>query len=80
MRAVRFTQSARKHRLGRAHVLAAMEAAGEPERVPADGDIDDRLLWVGPDDRGIILEVMAVDLPDYLLVIHAMPVALRRNR
>ncbi len=57
-----------------------MEAAGEPERVPADGDLDDRLLWVGPDDRGIILEVMAVELPDYLLVIHAMPVALRRNR
>jgi hypothetical protein len=61
-------------------VLAAMEAAGEPERVPADGDLDDRLLWVGPDDRGIVLEVLAVDLPDYLLVIHAMPVALRRNR
>lgn len=57
-----------------------MEAAGEPERVPADGDLDDRLLWVGPDDRGIVLEVMAVDLPDYLLVIHAMPVTLRRNR
>lgn len=57
-----------------------MEAAGEPEHVPADGDLDDRLLWVGPDDRGIVLEVMAVDLPDYLLVIHAMPVALRRNR
>jgi hypothetical protein len=60
-------------------VLAAMETAGEPERVPADGDLDDRLLRVGPDDRGIVLEVMAVDLPDYLLVIHAMPVALRRN-
>jgi hypothetical protein len=60
-------------------VLAAMETAGEPDRVPADGDLDDRLLWVGPDDRGIVLEVMAVDLPDYLLVIHAMPVALRRN-
>lgn len=57
-----------------------MEAAGEPERVPADGDLDDRLLWVGPDDRGIVLEVMAVDLPGCLLVIHAMPVALRRNR
>lgn len=61
-------------------MLAAMEAAGEPERVPADGDLDDRLLWVGPDDRGIVLEVMAVDLPGCLLVIHAMPVALRRNR
>jgi hypothetical protein len=40
VRAVRFTQSARKHRLGRAHVLAAMEAAGEPEVVPAEGDLD----------------------------------------
>jgi hypothetical protein len=57
-----------------------MEAAGEPEVVPAEGDLDDRLLWVGPDDRGVVLEVIAVDLPDYLLVIHAMPVALRRNR
>ena len=57
-----------------------MEAAGEPERVPADSDLDDRLLWVGPDDRGIVLEVMAVELPDYLLIIHAMPVAFRRNR
>jgi len=57
-----------------------MEAAGEPERVPADGDLDGRLLWVGPDDRGIVPEVIAVDLPDYLLVIHAMPVALRRNQ
>ena len=57
-----------------------MEAAGEPERVPADGDLDDRLLWVGPDDRGIVLEVITVELPDYLLVIHAMPVAFRRNR
>ena len=61
-------------------MLAAMEAAGEPERVPAEGDLDDRLLWVGPDDRGVVLEVIAVDLPDYLLVIHAMPIALRRTR
>ena len=57
-----------------------MEAAGEPERVPADGDLDDRLVWTGPDDRGVVLEVIAIDLPDYLLVIHAMPAAFRRNR
>lgn len=56
-----------------------MEAAGEPDRVPADGDLDDRLLWVGPDDRGVVLEVIAVDLPDHLLVIQAMPVAFRRS-
>jgi hypothetical protein len=57
-----------------------MEAAGEPELVPADGDLDDRLVWIGPDDRGVLLEVIAIDLPDYLLVIHAMPAAFRRNR
>jgi hypothetical protein len=56
-----------------------MEAAGEPEHVPADGDLDDRLVWVGPDDRGVVLAVIAVDLQDYLLVIHTMPLAFRRN-
>ena len=65
---------------GELRQLATMEAAGEPERVPAEGNLDDRLLWVGPDDRGVVLEMIAVDLPDCLLVIHAMPIALRRNR
>ena len=41
--------------------------------------LDDRLVWVGPDDRGVVLEVIAVDLPDYLLIIHAMPLAFRRT-
>jgi hypothetical protein len=79
VRRVRFTQSARKHRIGRAHALAAMEAAGEPEVVSAVEGLDPRLVWVGPDDRGVVLEVIGVDLPDYLLIIHVMPVALRRN-
>jgi hypothetical protein len=35
------------------------------------------LLWVGPDDRGIELEVIAAVLPDMVLVIHVMPTALR---
>jgi hypothetical protein len=35
--------------------------------------------WDRPDDRGVVLEVIAVDLPDYLLVIHAMPLAFRRT-
>jgi hypothetical protein len=34
--------------------------------------------YVGPDDRGLELEVIAVELDgDDLLVIHAMPTALR---
>jgi hypothetical protein len=32
------------------------------------------------DDRGIELEIIAVELPDMWLVIHVMPTALRRNR
>jgi hypothetical protein len=56
-----------------------MEAAGEPLVVAADGELDDRLVWVGPDDRGVVLEVIGVDLPDYLLIIHVMPLRLRRS-
>jgi len=37
------------------------------------------LLWVGPDDRGVELEIVAVVLPELYLVIHAMPTALRRE-
>jgi hypothetical protein len=36
------------------------------------------LLWVGADDRGIELEIVAAILPDFYLVVHVMPTALRR--
>lgn len=58
---VRFTTSARKHRIGKARALQAMAAAGDPA------------------DRGVELEVIAVQQPDYLLVIHVMPYAYRRS-
>jgi len=35
--------------------------------------------WVGFDERGRELEVIAVECPDYLLVIHVMPTSLRRR-
>jgi hypothetical protein len=35
---------------------------------------------IGDDDRGVELEITALDLPDYPLVIHSMPPALRRNQ
>jgi hypothetical protein len=78
---VRFAQAARRHRLGKAHILAAMEEAGDPKIIPAvEGQADDRLLFIGLDDRGVELEVIAVQLPDYLFVIHAMPTHYRRSR
>ena len=58
------------------HVINAVE----PVPIPATDTADARLLWIGPDDRGVELEIVALDLPDEWLVIHVMPTALRRNR
>ena len=37
------------------------------------------LLYVGPDDRGIELDVVVIVQPDQLLVIHVKPTDLRRS-
>jgi hypothetical protein len=36
-------------------------------------------VWVGPDDRGLEFEIVAIVEPDYLLVIHVMPYHFRRR-
>jgi hypothetical protein len=74
---VRFSQSARRHRLGRAHVLHVMNTV-VPEVIEADEVNRSRLLWIGPDDRGLSLEIVAILEPGYLLVIHVMPHQFRR--
>lgn len=76
---VRFTRPARRHRIGRGHALHVINTT-EPTPIPATEVADARLVWVGTDDRGIELEIVALDLPDEWLVIHVMPTALRRNR
>lgn len=79
MQEVRFAQSARKHKIGKARALAALENSGDPVVVlaPSD-DLDDRLVFIGKDDRGIELEIIAVQLSDFLFVIHVMPTEFRR--
>jgi len=72
-----FSQSARRHRIGRAHALHVMNTV-VPEVIEADAVNRSRLLWIGPDDRGPSLEIVAVQEPDYLLVIHVMPHQFRR--
>jgi len=37
------------------------------------------LVWIGEDDRGIELEIVALDLGDAIVVVHVMPTALRRR-
>ena len=76
---VRFSQSARRHRIGKAHALHVINSI-EPEVIRADDTTEDRLLWIGPDDRGLDLEIVAIVEPDYLLVIHVMPHHFRGSR
>jgi hypothetical protein len=75
---VRFTQSTRKHRIGRAHALHVMNAC-EPIVTPATEEHRERRTWIGADDRGVELEIVALVEPDYLLVIHVMPTQYRRR-
>lgn len=77
--AVRFARSARKHRVGRAHAMHVIETS-PPRDVPAAGEFDPRKVWLGLDDRGVELEIVAVVLPGELLIVHVMPTALRRKR
>jgi hypothetical protein len=75
----RFTQSARKHRIGRARVLVVIRG-GPPTVVPPPGQhLDEQWHWLGLDDRGLELEVIAVLTEKCLPVIHVMPTALRRS-
>ena len=62
----------RKYRIGKARAIQAMADAGT-------GDLDDRLLFIGRDEKGVELEVIAIAQPDHLLVIHVMPHAYRRK-
>ena len=73
---VRWAQSSRKHRIGRAHARHLMNTASPIVTTTSSGD--QALLWVGLDDRGIELEIIAVVLPGMYLVIHVMPTAFRR--
>ena len=55
------------------HVIPTVD----PPAVPATDVADARLVWRGPDDRGLELEIVAVDLDEAVVVIHVMPAGLR---
>ena len=74
---IRFTQAARRHRIGRASVRWVMAQQSPTETTTRYGEVAWR--WIGPDERGRELDVIAVepqgeqDAEPVLLVIHAMP-------
>ena len=56
------------------HVITTVES----QAVPATEVADARLVWIGLDDRGIELEIVALDLDDAVVIIQVMPTDLRR--
>jgi len=52
----------------------------EPERIRATENLDARLVWIGKDDRGIELEIVALDLPAAIVIIHVKPTEFRSRR
>jgi len=77
-RTLRWYRSARRHRIGKAHAKFVIDSV-VPDHVPASAIADARLVWIGEDDRGVELEIVALDLVDAIVVVHVMPTALRRR-
>ena len=75
---IRFTQSARKHRIGKAHAKCVIRNYGFTFVQGGVGK-KDKLFWIGNDDRGLELEIVALISNDYLLVIHVMPTVFRKE-
>ena len=76
---IKFTQSARKHRIGKARAMYVINHYS-PTFVADEEDGEDQQVWIGQDDRGLELEIVALVLADYLLVTHVMPTDLRREK
>lgn len=78
MKQIRFTRGSRRHRIGKAHAYHVMATA--PVDVGTDPVTGDTTLaWVGIDQRGREIEVVAVEKPDCFLVIHVMPTHYRKG-
>ncbi len=79
-RRLRWTQSARRHRIGRGSARYAIDRT-EPTCTRTVGGAQ-AWLWIGADERGRELEIIAVeveaddDVP-YPLVFHVMPTQFR---
>jgi hypothetical protein len=75
---LKWARAATKHRISHERSRYVIEHCGlRFEQKPPTGSPDDasvRLVFLGDDEDGLALEVMAIELDDdSLLVIHAMP-------
>jgi hypothetical protein len=76
MKNIRFTSAARKHKIGAAHARFVI-SNNQPLRTPGNNDFEQRLFWIGFDDRGLELEIAGVEFDNEILVIHVMPTIFR---
>jgi hypothetical protein len=75
---IRHTRAATRHRVSRQRSRSVVETTAVifAEPAPAGSVLDDpRLVFLGPDPDGELLEVMAIETDDGgLLIIHAQPI------
>ena len=76
---IKFTQAARKHRIGKARVAYLIENY-EYQVLKSDDEKKIQYVWVAEDVRGIELEVIGVVLESYVLITHVMPTSFRRRK
>ena len=76
---IKFTQAARKHRIGKARVAYVIENY-EYQVLESDDEKKIQYIWVAEDDRGIELEIIGVVLESYVLITHVMPTSFRRRK
>lgn len=80
---IRFTQSARRHRIGRSSARFVMASTNPALVTTSRGTPGWR--WVGDDERGRQIEIIAIEVQDdegpeaVLLVIHVMPTHYRKE-
>ncbi len=75
---IRFSQAARKHRIGKAHAFYVMVTAPVIEETDSKSG-DPALIWVGRDARGVELTIVVVEKETYFVVTHVQPTYRRRT-
>jgi len=72
---MRFTASAAEHGATEEAITHVIDHAVVGIRISAE-----RILFLGPDPTGRVLEVIAAEVDDGLLVFHAMPISAKYRR
>jgi hypothetical protein len=75
---VRFASSSRRHRIGQGHARYVINTYS-PVVISIEGEETRKLMWIGIDDRGLELEVIAFETEEGFVVIHVMPYRYRRS-